>query len=177
MSRGAFKRGPARRVAGAEVKVTGMRKAMRRRVLFLCRHNSCRSQMAEGFLSALAPDEFLAFSAGGEPAGLHPLAIKVMSEKGIDISCQRSKPLSRFAGDVFDYVITVCADDGGGCPVFPGKAVRRMSWAFRDPAAVEGDEETKLGAFREVRDRIEEAVRGFIMEAAAADSPPPSPDN
>jgi len=135
----------------------------RQKVLFLCNNNSCRSQIAEGFLRSLAPESFEAFSAGSEPTHVHPMAMKVMSEVGIDISGQRSKSISVFDGREFDFVITVCKEDA--CPVFTGNAGERLAWSFEDPAAAAGTDEEVLGVFRRVRDEIEESIRRFITES------------
>ena len=134
----------------------------KRRVLFLCKANSCRSQMAEGFLRYHAPDFYEACSAGSEPTRVHPLAIQVMKEVGIDISDQRSKSVLEFNGQEFDFVITVCME--ADCPVFIGKVGERLSWRFEDPAQALGSDEAVLGVFRTVRDQIEESVRSFLIE-------------
>ena len=131
------------------------------RVLFLCIHNSARSQMAEGMLRAWAGDRFEAFSAGIETAAVHPLAVQAMHEIGIDISQQLSKRSATFEGQVFDYAVTVCDDAREACPFFPG-ATQQVHWPFADPAAVPGSEPERLAAFRQVRDQIGEQIRGFI---------------
>ena len=131
-------------------------------VLFLCVNNSCRSQMAEALLRSLAPVDFEVFSAGWEPTRVHPLAILVMSEIGIDISGQRSKSVSEFDGLAFDFVITVC--EGDACPFFVGEVGARLAWSFEDPAAASGTEEDILGVFRRVRDDIEISIRGIIKD-------------
>ncbi len=124
------------------------------RVLVLCTGNSCRSQMAEGWLKALYPDRIEAHSAGAQPAGyVHPLAVQVMAEAGIDISAGRSKSLTEFLDQPFDYVLTVCDSAAEACPVFPGPA-RRVHRDFTDPAKVTGSEQEVLDAFRRVRDEI-----------------------
>lgn len=115
------------------------------RVLFLCTHNSARSQMAEGFLRQFGGERFAVYSAGTAPSGVNPLAIAVMREAGIDISEQHSKSMSEFLGQDFDYVITVCDQANEACPVFPGDP-QRIHWSFPDPSAVEGDEQ-RLAAF------------------------------
>lgn len=125
----------------------------RLRVLFLCVHNSARSQMAEGLLRARAGDRFEVCSAGSEVAEVRPLAIRAMAEIGINISAQRSKTTDEFAGEEFDYVITVCDDAREACPYFPG-AVRRLNWPFEDPSAARGSEDERLAVFRRVRDAI-----------------------
>ena len=133
-----------------------------KRVLILCTGNSARSQMAEGLLRHLSPqDRFEVFSAGTEPSRVNPLAIEAMREMGIDISGQRSKSVDEFRGQEFDYVITVCDQAAENCPVFPGKA-ERIHWSFDDPAAVEGDEGARLAVFRRVRDEIEGRLRGLV---------------
>lgn len=137
----------------------------KKRVLFLCTHNSCRSQMAEGLLKHLAPDKFEAESAGTNPSQVHPLAVKVMEEAGIDISGQYSKPINKFSGQSFDYVITVCDNANQTCPIFPG-AARKLHWSFEDPASGEGTPDEKLRFFRRVRDEISSKVKEFINEAA-----------
>jgi arsenate reductase len=133
----------------------------RRRVLFLCVHNSARSQMAEGMLRAWAGDRFEAYSAGNEATEVRPLAIRAMSELGIDIGGQRSKTTAEYAGQRFDYAITVCDEAREACPYFPG-ADAQLHWAFDDPAAATGSEEERLAAFRRVRDEIAARIREFI---------------
>ena len=122
-------------------------------VLFLCTHNSARSQIAEGLLNHLRGDSYQAYSAGTDPGVVHPIAVRVMNEIGIDISAHRSKHVREFIGQQFDLVITVCDNAREACPFFPGaKAVEHES--FPDPAAVVGSKEEKLVAFRSVRDAI-----------------------
>jgi thioredoxin type arsenate reductase len=134
----------------------------RPRVLFLCTHNSARSQMAEGLLRHLAGDQVEAHSAGTVATRVHPLAIAAMAEKGIDISGQRSKHMDEFAGERFDYVITVCDNAREVCPIFPG-APERIHWSIADPSAVEGDEETRLRAFRVASDEILTRIRYLLV--------------
>ncbi len=122
-------------------------------MLFLCTHNSARSQMAEGLLRHLAGDRFEVMSAGTEATHVRPQAIEVMGEIGIDISRQESKTLERYLGEPFDYVITVCDDANEACPVFPG-AKSRLHWSFKDPSQATGGEEERLEVFRTVRDEI-----------------------
>lgn len=130
----------------------------RKRVLFLCTGNSARSQMAEGLVNALRGDEWEAYSAGTEPTGqVHPLAIRVMAELGVDISAQRSKGLAEFGNATFDLVVTVCDRANQTCPVWLGKG-NRLHRGFDDPAAVIGSEDERLQAFRRVRDEIREMV-------------------
>lgn len=138
----------------------------RKRVLILCTGNSARSQMAEGLLRHLAGERFEVESAGVEPSHVRPQAIAAMREAGIDISNQRSKSVDEFAGQEFDYVITVCDNARERCPVFPGKT-KRIHWSFDDPAAAEGDEEAVMKVFRRVRDEIKVRLREFIGGCAA----------
>ncbi len=130
------------------------------RVLFLCTHNSARSQMAEGWLRHLAGNRLEAHSAGTEATQVRPLAVAAMAEAGIDISGAESKTLERYLGDSWDYVITVCDQAAEGCPVFPGKA-RRLHWSLPDPSKATGPEEDRLAVYREVRDRIRASVEEF----------------
>jgi arsenate reductase (thioredoxin) len=138
----------------------------RRRVLFLCTHNSARSQMAEGFLRELGGGRFEAASAGTEARGLNPLAVQAMAEEGIDISLQESKTLERYVNEPFDLVITVCDEANESCPYFPNARERRH-WSFPDPSAVGGDDETKFAAFREVRDAVRERIERELLEVRA----------
>jgi arsenate reductase (thioredoxin) len=139
---------------------------MKKRVLFLCTHNSARSQMAEGMLRAMAGDRFDVLSAGTEQTRVHPLAIEAMREMGIDISAQMSKTLDALPDQRFDYVITVCDDAKESCPIFSGKA-ERIHWSFNDPGAADGTDEQRLQVFRDVRDAIQQRVRSF--QAAVSD--------
>lgn len=138
---------------------------VRRKVLFLCRNNSCRSQMAEGLLNYLAHDRFEAYSAGAEPTAVHPLAVEVMGEIGIDISRARSKGTSMFEGWEFEFVVTVCKE--GACPFFAGPVRTSLAWSFDDPAAAVGSDAEVLEAFRRVRDEIRSALERFIEECSA----------
>ncbi|HEY0376268.1 MAG TPA: arsenate reductase ArsC [Pyrinomonadaceae bacterium] len=132
----------------------------KKRVLILCTGNSARSQMAEGLLRQMAGDSVEVFSAGVEPSFVRPQAVAAMSERGIDITRQWSKSVDEFAGQEFDYVITVCDHARDRCPVFPGET-ERIHWSFDDPAKAEGDEEAVLAVFRRVRDEIEGRLRQF----------------
>jgi len=132
------------------------------RVLFLCTHNSARSQMAEGLLRHLAGDRFEAHSAGTEATHVRPLAIQAMNELGVDITGQESKTLERYLGEPFDYVITVCDDANEACPFFP-RARNRLHWSFEDPARVEGTEEERLEVFGSVRDLIRERIERELL--------------
>jgi arsenate reductase len=131
---------------------------MKKKVLFLCTENSCRSQMAEGILRHLKGSKFEVFSAGIKPSVVNPIAIKVMAEIGIDISGHRSKSVEEFQGMSFDFVITTCDAARETCPFFPGKA-RHLHWSFNDPAAVRGSEEEILSAFRKVREEIKSRIQ------------------
>ena len=131
------------------------------RVLILCTGNSCRSQMAEGFLKRFAPGAQV-FSAGTEPAStVHPKAILVMGEKGIDISRNRPKSVDQFLHQLFDYVITVCDGANESCPAFTGSVAHRLHLGFEDPAKVTGNEQFVLDEFRRIRDEIESTFRDF----------------
>jgi arsenate reductase (thioredoxin) len=139
---------------------------MKKRVLFLCTGNSARSQMAEGLLRYLAGKSFDAFSAGTNPVGLHSGAVAAMKDIGIDITAQHSKHVSQFAGNRFDYVITVCDRAKESCPIWPGATVL-LHWSFEDPAAVQGTEAERQQAFSLVRDEIAIYIQNFTSEAAA----------
>ena len=132
------------------------------RVLFLCTHNSARSQMAEGLLRHLAGDRFEAMSAGTEATHVRPLAIRTMEEVGVDISGQESKTLERYLQEPFDYVITVCDDANEACPFFPG-AANRLHWSFEDPSKAEGTEDERFEVFRSVRERIREQIEADLV--------------
>ena len=131
------------------------------RVLILCTGNSARSQMGEGLLRKIAGDQLDVFSAGTKPAGLNPNAVKAMAEIGIDISGQRSKSVDEFAGQQFDYVITVCDNAKESCPIFPGEAIR-LHQSFEDPAATPPQEQPE--AFRRVRDQLESWFQEFANQ-------------
>ena len=139
---------------------------MKKRVLFLCTHNSARSQMAEGLLRKLGGDQFEAFSAGTEATYVRPLAIRAMADLGIDISGQDSKTLDRYLNERFDAVITVCDQANEVCPVFFG-ARERLHWSFPDPSRAEGTEEQQLEVYREVRDAIRERIEHELLRNAA----------
>ena len=138
----------------------------KKRVLFLCTTNSCRSQMAEGILKAIGSDEFEVESAGAKPSIVNPWAIKVMAEIGIDITHQRSNTVTEFVGQEFDFVITLCSDYAKDtCPVFIGKTQQRLHWNFVDPAEAKGSEEEVLSVFRKVRDLIKTQIEKFVKES------------
>lgn len=134
---------------------------MKQRVLILCTGNSARSQMAEGWLRHLAGDRFDVASAGTHPSQVNPLAIAAMRERDVDISAHRSKSVDEFRSQPFDYVITVCDAAAEACPIFPGPA-RRIHWSLPDPAAVAGDEERRLAAFRETRDALKARISSWL---------------
>jgi len=140
------------------------------RVLFVCTHNSARSQMAEGFLRRLGGNAFEAASAGTEPGELHPLAVAVMAEVGIDISGQRAKSVDDLVRQQFDYVITVCDDANESCPIFPN-ARHRLHWSFPDPSAAGGTREERLAVFRTVRDGIKARVKEIVSGQADSQQP------
>ena len=127
------------------------------KILVLCTGNSCRSQMAEGFLKSFDTD-LEVYSAGTQPSGeVHPKAIQVMKEKGIDISNGYPKKVDRFLNEAFDYVITVCDDARETCPVFLGEVKERLHLGFEDPAKATGTAAEILNEFRRIRDLIESA--------------------
>ena len=132
------------------------------RVLILCTGNSARSQMAEGLLRHDAGNVYKVFSAGTKPSHVRPEAIAVMREVGIDISGHRSKSVDEFAGQDFDYVITVCDNAKESCPLFPAKT-KRVHWSIEDPAAVQGSQGEALTAFRRVRDELRARLHAFAQ--------------
>ena len=136
------------------------------RILFLCTHNSARSQMAEGLLRHLGGARFAVFSAGTEATRVRPLAIRAMAELGIDIAGYESKTLERYLDQPFDKVITVCDQANETCPVFFG-ARERLHWSFPDPSAASGSEAEQLAVYRQVRD----AIRARIEQELLAGSP------
>ena len=139
----------------------------KRRVLFVCTHNSARSQMAEGMLRAWAGDRFEAASGGTEASRVRPEAIAVMGELGIDIKGHTSKTIEQFVGQPWDWLVPVCEEACEACPYVPGaKAVLR--WSFDDPSAATGSEEQRLAEFRRVRDELATQVREFIGQAGSS---------
>jgi arsenate reductase len=130
---------------------------MKKRVLFLCTHNSARSQMAEGLLRDLYGNRYEVFSAGMEPAGVNPNSIEVMKEIGIDISNHYSKNVKDFINEDFDYVITVCGGAEETCPFFPG-GKKQIHKDFEDPSSFSGNKKEVLNKFREVRDELKEWI-------------------
>jgi arsenate reductase (thioredoxin) len=135
-----------------------------KKVLLLCTHNSCRSQMAEGIVNHFMGDRFQAFSAGTEKTRVNPLAIQILAEIGIDISGHRSKTLDEFADENFDHVITLCGSANEQCPIFFG-GVRRVHIGFDDPSQTIGSEAKILADFRRVRDEIKERLIAYLRES------------
>lgn len=136
----------------------------KKRVLFVCVHNSARSQMAEGFLKQIGGDEFEVESAGLEPGTLNPIVVEAMKEVGIDISQNKSKSVFDFykQGKHYNYVITVCDESQSGhCPIFPG-ATEILHWSFADPSGFTGSREEKLSKTREIRNQIETKIKDWI---------------
>ncbi len=132
----------------------------KKRVLFICTHNSARSQMAEGILRALYPERYDAYSAGVEPSEVDPHAVTVMEEMGIDISQYRAKSIQEFRNEFFDYVVTVCDQAKESCPFFPrGKIIHK---SFSDPSQFKGTEEEILSEFRKVRDEIRDWIASTL---------------
>jgi arsenate reductase len=137
------------------------------RVLFLCVHNSARSQMAEAYLKKFAGDRFQVESAGLEPGKLNPYVVRALKEEGIDISAHKTQDVFKLykAGNQFRYVITVCSKEAAErCPIFPG-ITERIYWPFPDPSTFTGSDEEIMAKVREVRDAIRERVLMFVQEA------------
>jgi arsenate reductase (thioredoxin) len=133
----------------------------KKRVLILCTGNSARSQMAEGLLREIGGGRFEVFSAGTHPTGVRAEAVEAMREAGVEIGGQRSKSVDEFAGQEFDYVVTVCDNAREECPNFPGRT-RRVHWSFDDPARAEGGWPERMSAFRRVRDEIGARLREWV---------------
>ena len=148
---------------------------MKQKVLFICVHNSARSQMAEAFLNDICGDYFEAHSAGLEPGALNPLAVEAMREIGIDISQKQTQSVfdAFKSGELFAYVITVCDETSAArCPIFPG-VTKRLHWSFPDPSALSGTHVERLASTRKIRDQIRERIEMWCdemcsVEAAAA---------
>jgi arsenate reductase (thioredoxin) len=137
---------------------------MKQRVLFVCIHNSARSQMAEAFLNALGGERYEASSAGIEPGKLNPVVVAVMAEIGIDLAGAKTTGVDELlaAGECYDYVVTVCDETSAErCPVFPGRA-QRLHWGFADPSALQGSDEEKFAATRVIRDQIRARVLDWL---------------
>ena len=133
----------------------------KKRVLILCSGNSCRSQMAEGFWRHFGAPAWDVFSAGLEPKGVHPLAVRAMREIGIEIGAQTSDSLDEYIDEAFDLVVTVCGNADARCPSLPNVA-NKEHWPFDDPAGAVGDDERRMALFRRVRDAIGERIRARL---------------
>ena len=141
----------------------------RQKVLFVCIHNSARSQMAEAFLRQLAGERFEAESAGFEPGTLNPVVVAVMKEAGIDISAAKTKSVFDLykQGRTYHYVVSVCDESNAErCPIFPGLVRARLHWSFKDPSSVQGSPQERLAFTREVRDEIKRKIEEFVAAAA-----------
>ena len=134
---------------------------MKQQILFLCTHNSCRSQMAEALLNHYLGDHCQAFSAGTEATQVNPLAAKVLAEVGVDTTSLHSKTMDEFAGQTFDHVVTLCGDANEKCPLFFG-GVQRVHKGFEDPSRLTGSEEEVLPEFRRVRDEIKNWIIDYF---------------
>lgn len=132
-----------------------------KKILVLCTGNSARSQMGEGLFRQEGRGAYEVASAGTKPSRVRSEAVAVMKELGIDISSHRSKSVDEFEGESFDYVVTVCDNARDNCPIFPADT-ERIHWSFEDPAAVQGNEEERLAAFRRIRDLMHERVKAFF---------------
>jgi arsenate reductase len=142
----------------------------KKKVLFVCIHNSARSQMAEAFLNQICGDEFEAHSAGLEPGKLNPIVVEAMKEIGMDISGNQTKAVFDFikSGAMFSYVITVCDETSAErCPIFAG-VTKRLHWSFPDPSAIQGTPEEKLAGTRIIRDRIKAWIEAWCAEVCPA---------
>lgn len=140
------------------------------KIMFLCTGNSCRSQMAEGLANFIGKGRIKAYSAGLNPAGyVHPKAIEVMKEIGVDISSYVSKPIDEDLLKDMDYVITLCGDAEETCPMTPPD-IKRLHWGLTDPARAEGTEEEIMRVFRAVRDEIKKRLENLLMEVADGES-------
>lgn len=137
---------------------------MKKRVLFLCTHNSCRSQMAEGLINHDLSDRFQAFSAGTQATRVNRMAARVMAELGIDLSGHRSKAIDEFAGQTFDHIITLCDSANGQCPLFFG-GVRRVHIGFDDPSLLSGAGKELLPEYRRVRDELRWRLTDYLLGA------------
>ncbi|WP_344925112.1 arsenate reductase ArsC [Aquimarina addita] len=133
-------------------------------ILVLCTGNSCRSQMAEGYLKYFAKDRATIYSAGVETHGVNPKAIAIMKEDGIDISNHTSNNLDEYLGLTFDYILTVCDNAKERCPIFPGKA-ERLHYNFFDPSKIDGTEEDTHAAFQKTRNQIKEYCKDFVEKS------------
>ena len=145
---------------------------MKKKVLFICVHNSARSQMAEAFLNLICPDYFEAHSAGLEPRALNPLAVEAMREVGVDISGKKTQAVFDVfkTGEFFPFVITVCDETSAErCPIFPG-VTQRLHWSFPDPAALCGTHDERLEGVRKIRDQIRARIKAWCDEMCAVEA-------
>lgn len=145
---------------------------MKKKVLFICVHNSARSQMAAAWLNDICSDYFEAHSAGLEPGDLNPLAVQVMDEVGIDISNNKTHAVFDVfkSGQFFPYVITVCDEsEAAGCPIFPG-VTTRLHWSFLDPSKLSGTERQRLQGTREIRDHIRARIEAWCDQMCGVDA-------
>jgi arsenate reductase (thioredoxin) len=145
---------------------------MKPKVLFICVHNSARSQMAEAWLNSICGEFFEAHSAGLEPGTLNPLAVEVMREAGIDISKKKTQAVFDVfkSGQLFSYVITVCDESSAEkCPIFPGPT-KRLHWSFADPSQVPGTDKEKLARVREIRDEVREKIENWCAEVCVPET-------
>ena len=145
---------------------------MKKKVLFICVHNSARSQMAEAFLNLICPDYFEAHSAGLEPRALNPLAVEAMREVGVDISGKKTQAVFDVfkTGEFFPFVITVCDETSAErCPIFPG-VTQRLHWSFPDPAALCGTHDERLEGVRKIRDQIRARIEAWCDEMCAMEA-------
>ncbi len=138
----------------------------RKSIIFICSGNSCRSQLAEGFMRYYFGDTFDVYSAGLLPSYVNPAAIEVMEEEGIDISMHTSDSVDKYLDMSFDYVITVCDHANESCPMFSGAVKNRLHWSFEDPVHASGTEEEIMTKFREVRDLIKTRITGYFKSIA-----------
>jgi arsenate reductase len=138
---------------------------MKKKVLFLCTGNSCRSQIGEGLLRHLAGDKYEVFSAGVEPSRLHPMSVLVMNEIGVDISQQSSDDVNDYVNSGIDIVISVCDHAAQTCPTFPGE-VERIHWSIKDPFHGWDVDDTKLPDYRKTRDDLKQRIQNFISHQA-----------
>jgi arsenate reductase len=144
---------------------------MKKKVLFICVHNSARSQMAEAFLNQICGEQFEGHSAGLEPGKLNPIVVEAMQEIGLDISGNQTKSVfdTFKSGKLFQYVVSVCDEASGErCPIFPG-ITKRVHWSFPDPSALQGAHELKLERTRQIRDMIKDQIEKWCKEVCPVD--------
>ena len=133
----------------------------KKKVLFICTGNACRSQMAEGLLRNMADEKFEVYSAGSHPSRVHPLSIRVMNEIDIDITHHTSDPIDKYFGEGIDYIITLCDNAREFCPTFPGKA-KKIHWSVDDPFRSWKNDHKIIGRYRKTRDELQERIEQFI---------------